>query len=165
MARWNGKVETLPREYLTEVMNQMLRYGEQVRFATTGSGPHPKYQVGSGARTMSFDDRHILLTPKPGDFTGDKVSKDFTLQQIETLASGGKLAPARPTTHLSSTPRAGTQASRTLDALNAEKYAFYKENRATLPADIGKHSDEVTEQMKNGLSAADAFAHVVAKHY
>jgi hypothetical protein len=166
MARWNGKVETLPRDYLTEVMNQMLRYGELVRFATNGSGPHPNYQVvGAGGRSMSFDGRHILLTPKAGDFTGEKVSKDFTLQQVETLASGGKLAPARPTTHLSATPRAGTQASRTLDALNAEKYAWYKENRASLPQDIGKHSDEVTAHMKNGLTPADAFARVVEKHY
>lgn len=163
--RFNGKIETLDRAYLTEVMNQMLRYGEKVRFAVGVNSP-PSYQVeGMGGRTMAFDGRHILLKTKPGDFTGDKATQAYTLQQVETLASGGKLAPERALTHLSATPRAGTQASRNLDALNAEKYAYYKEHRAALPADIGKHSDEVTEQMKNGLNAADAFAQVVAKHY
>ena len=163
--RFNGKAETLPRDYLTEVMNQMLRYGEKVRFAVGVNTP-PSYQVeGMGGRTMAFDGRHILLKAKPGDFTGERGSQVYTLQQIETLASGGKLAPERALTHLSSTPRAGTQASRTLDALNAEKYAYYKENRESLPKDISKHSDEVTEAMKNGLSAQDAFAQVVAKHY
>jgi hypothetical protein len=162
--RFNGKVETLSRDYLGEVMNQMLRYGERVRFAVGASMP-PNYQViGQGGRNMAFDGRHILMTPKPGDFTGDRVTQEYTLQQVETLASGGKLAPARQLTHLSSTPRAGTQASRTLDVLNAEKYAYYKENRATLPADIGKYSDQVTALMKDGLPAAEAFAQVAEKH-
>jgi hypothetical protein len=163
--RFNGKAETLPRDFLNEVMNQMLRYGEKVRFAVGVNSP-PSYQVeGLGGRTMAFDGRHILLKTKPGDFTGERASQVYTLQQIDTLASGGKLAAERPLTHLSAKPREGTQASRTLDALNAEKYSYYKEHRAALPADIGKHSDEVTQFMKDGLSAADAFAQVVAKHY
>jgi hypothetical protein len=166
--RWNGKVETLPLDYLNDVMNQMLQYGERVRFAVGASTMRPNYQViGAGERTMAFDGANILLHPKPGDFDGERVSATYTLEQIEKLAGGGKLAPASRagTTHLAKGPGAGTRAAVALDAINAEKYAYFRENRHLLPAEINQHSDAITALMKNGVSAADAFGEILKKHF
>ncbi|HEY5800117.1 MAG TPA: hypothetical protein VIT92_07845, partial [Burkholderiaceae bacterium] len=154
--------------YLNDVMNQMLTYGERVRFAIGGGGMRPNFQViNSSERSMAFDGNIRLIHPKEGDFAGAKVSATFTLEQIETLATGGKLAPTSRagTTHVAKGPRTGTIAAQALDVLNAEKYAYFKEHRGSLPAEIGSHSDAITKLMQGGLSAADAFGEIVKRHY
>ena len=51
------------------------------------------------------------------------------------------------------------------DMVDAAKYAFYKDNRQSLPAAIGDYSDEITTLMRNGMSAEDAFGEVVKRHF
>ena len=160
--RWNGKIEALPAEYLNRVLEQMLRYGERVQFALTGGGPAPQYQViNSAEKKMTFDGNH-LLTHNTDAFAGKPTSLIHTLEQIEATMNGA----AKKTASGGASSGGGTRttAAQKLAMVEAEKYAYFKQHRATLPADIGKHAAEITALMVNGLSAEDAFAEVIKRH-
>lgn len=172
--RWNGKIDTLAPEYLKEVMKQMSSYGERVRFALGAAGARPYYQViNPSERTMAFDGNHHLHHPQEGEFTGAKVSATFSLEQIEIVAAGGRLpgvgrSVSGSRTRASSSgssARTGTVASQKQDDINAEKYAYFKENRHLLPAEISEYSNEITSLMQGGISAADAFGEILKRHF
>lgn len=165
--RWNGKIETLSTDYLNDVLGQMLAYGERVQFSLGTSGPRPHYQVtNSVGKKMAFDSNNHLLHPKADEFAPGNISSSFTLEQIEAAIAGAGSAAARAS-------RAGgasgggtrTSAAKARDLIDAAKYEYFKNNRKTLPAHIGEHSAEITELMTKGMSAEDAFAAVVKRHF
>ncbi len=162
--RWNGKLETLPAAYLNSVLEKMLSYGERVQFALTGGGS-PSYQViNATEKKMTFDGGH-LLTYNTDAFAGKPTSLIYSLEQIEAaMNDAGKKAKTvgrSAGSGGSTVPR--TSAAQKLAAVEAEKYAYFKEHRATLPAEIGQHAEEITGLMLNGLPAADAFAEIVKR--
>lgn len=163
--RWNGKIDTLAAGYLNDVKEKMEAYGDRVQFRLGGSGERPNYQVMNTAdKKMAFDSNNHLVHPKAGEYVGSNASGVFTLDQIKAaIAGGGSRASARVSRVGSS--RSGTAAVKVKDLVDAEKYEYFKNNRQTLPPGIGEHSAEITELMKNGMAAQDAFAEVVKRHF
>ncbi len=146
-------------------MGQMLAYGEQVQFALSGSGQRPNYQVINPAgKKMAFDSNNHLLTPKADEFVGSNATTVYTLEQLKAVIAGGSRTGTA--TRVS---RVGTRSSpaavKAKDLVDAAKYEYFKNNRQTLPAGIEKHSDEIAGLMKNGISAEDAFAEVIKRHF
>lgn len=171
--RWNGDIDTLKADYLNDVIAQMTTYGDRVQFAFNGKGARPNYQViNSSDKKMAFDGNNHLVHPGPDEFTGANASKVFTIEQIRTFAAGGSArasATGRATRVSRSSSTAarptGTAASRALEQVTADKYEYFRNNRHLLPAEITKHSDEITQLMLKGRSAEQAFADVLEKHF
>ena len=61
--------------------------------------------------------------------------------------------------------RPTTAAARAREAVDSEKYAYFKANRHMLPEEINQHSDEISKLMLNGLSAEQAFGEVITKYF
>ena len=156
-------MESLTAEYLNRILEQMLAYGDRVQFATTGGGQLPRYQViNTAEKKMTFGSDH-LLTPDTNDFVGSTTSPIYTLEQIEVAVTGaGDKAVGRGVTRGASHRMTAAQK---LALVDAGKYEYFKSNRATMPANIGKHAQEITELMMNGMSAEDAFADVIKRHF
>ncbi len=155
-------MESLSAEYLNRVLEQMLTYGDRVQFALTRGGPRPHYQViNTAEKKMTFDSDH-LLTSNTNDFVGNTTLPIYTLEQIEVaMAGAGKKTAGTGVTRGGSTRMTAAQKTALVDA---EKYEYFKSNRSTLPANIGKHAQEITVLMMNGMSAKDAFADVIKRH-
>ncbi|RJG04162.1 hypothetical protein D3878_01495 [Noviherbaspirillum sedimenti] len=166
--RWNGKIETLKGDYLKDVIRQMETYGDRVQFTLGGSAQGPNYQViNSAGKKMAFDNNHHLLHPQDNEFTGSNATGVITLDQVKTaLAGGGK---ASGTTRVggvgSGSSRSSAAAVKAKDLVDTEKYAYFKNNRQMLPRGIEAHSDEITELMKKGMSAEEAFSEIVKRHF
>ncbi|HSY27066.1 MAG TPA: hypothetical protein VK832_06160 [Burkholderiaceae bacterium] len=160
--RWNGKMETLTAEYLNRVLEQMLTYGDRVQFALTRGGQCPHYQViNTAEKKMTFDSDH-LLTSNSSDFAGSTATRIYTLEQIEaTIAGAGTKTVSTGVTRGASTRTTAAQKTALVDV---EKYEYFKSHRSTLPANIGKHAQEITALMMSGMSAEDAFADVIKRH-
>lgn len=166
--RWNGKIESLTAEYLNRVLEQMLSYGERVQFALTGGAQGPHYQViNASEKKMTFDSGH-LLTANADNFLRGTTSPIYTLEQIEAVIAGTSKKTAATGAKRSSSSSGGSAGTRTTAAqkialIDAEKYEYFKNNRATMPANISKHAQEITALMMNGLSVEDAFADVIKR--
>jgi hypothetical protein len=160
--RWNGKIESLTAEYLNSVMEQMLTYGDRVEFSLNAGGQRPHYQViNTAEKKMAFDSSH-LLAPAAEGFPGSTTSRIFTLEQIEAAMTGvGTKGVGARLTRVGSTRTTAAQKTALIDA---ERYEYFKNNRPSLPANIGKHTREITVLMLNGLSAEDAFAEIIKRH-
>jgi hypothetical protein len=160
--RWNGKLDSLTAEYLTGTLEQMLAYGDRVHFALARGGQRPHYQViNTSEKKMSFDGNH-LLTSDNNDFIGGTTSPIYTLEQIEATINGVGTKSARaPVTRSGGTRVTVAQKTAQVDA---EKYEYFKSNRASLPANISKYSQDITALMMNGISAEDAFSEIIKRH-
>jgi len=162
-------METLSAEYLNRILEQMLTYGDRVQFALAGGGQGPRYQViNASEKKMTFDGDH-LLSHNTDDFKSGTTSLIYTLEQIEAAIAGAGRKTAG-TGAARGGSGGGSGATRTTAAqktalVEAEKYEYFKANRAALPADIGKHAAEITALMMNGLSAEDAFADVIKRRH
>jgi hypothetical protein len=165
--RWNGKIETLPADYLNEVLGRMATYGDRVQFALNGPGARPNYQVmNTAGKKMAFDSNNHLLHPDADEFAGAKASQVFTLDQVKTAKAGGGSAAVRTASRVGSgRGRSPTAATKSKDLVDTEKYEYFKNNRAMLPPAIGTHSEEITALMKNGMSAEEAFGDVIKRHF
>lgn len=145
----------------------MLAYGDRVQFALTRGGQRPHYQVINAAeKKMTFDGNH-LLTSNTNDFVAGTMSRIHTLEQIEAAATGvGAKTVSGRITRGSSGNSGSTRitAAQKAAQVDAEKYEYFKNNRPSLPADIGKHTQEITALMMNGMSAEDAFSEVIKSH-
>jgi hypothetical protein len=168
--RWNGKMESLTAEYLNRVLEQMLAYGDRVQFALTGGGSGPRYQViNTSNKKMTFDSEHLLTSNTDAFIGNGTTSAIYTLEKIEAAIAGSGIKTARAGVTRSAggtgntVPR--TTAAQKIALLDAEKYEYFKAHRATLPADIGKHANEISALMMNGMSAEDAFADVVKRRF
>jgi hypothetical protein len=162
--RWNGKIETLTREYLNRVMEQMLTYGDRVQFALNRGGQCPHYQViNTFDKKIMFDSNH-LLTSNADDFVTGTTSPIYALTQIEAAMKGVGVkttgaAVVRRSGGGSGVPR--TTAAQREALIDAEKYEYFKKNRSSLPDDIKKQSQKISALMMSGMSVEDAFAEAV----
>lgn len=167
--RWNGKIETLAADYLKDVITQMETYGDRVQFALNGPGQRPNYQVTNAAgKKMAFDQNNHLMHPKEGEFVGSNVSGLFTLAQVTSAKSSVGVRASAGTkvsrTSSGSAPRT-TSAAAKANLLDTEKYEYFKNNRQTLPPAIKEHSEEISDLMKKGMSAEDAFGDVLKRYF
>ena len=160
--RWNGKLETLPADFVSSVIAQMETYGERVQFALSTPGGRPNYLVQNAAdKKMAFDSNHHLHQPQPSEFEGSNATPVLTLDQIKAIG----LPKTKIKTPAKRTTRTTTATARAADLVDAAKYEYFRANRATLPAAIGGYSDEISKLMRDGLSAEDAFSEVVKRHF
>ena len=171
--RWNGKLDTLAADYLQQVLAQMAAYGDRVQFALTTPGAKPNYQVQNSAnKKMAFDGNHHLMQAQVAEFEGSNATGLLTLEEIQAAGAGVNRAalakqakPAKPAKSSKSTVRAPTASAKAADLVDAAKYAYFKANRATLPAGINAHTDEISVLMRNGLSAETAFAEIIQRYF
>lgn len=149
-------------------MEKMADYGDRVQFSLVSSGAEPSYQIlNTAGKTMAFDRNHHLLRPEEGEFAGANGTQIFTLEQVKAAIAGIGLVSRSGSTR---TTRAGGTTTRTSAAkLNeqfaAQRYEYFKNNRQMLPTTISEHSEEITELMKQGKSAEEAFGEVVKKYF
>lgn len=148
----------------------MVDYGDRVQFSLVSVGSEPSYQILNViGKTMAFDRNHHLLRPQDDEFAGANASSVFTLDQVKAAISGlGVRSGAASRT--ARVARAGSRTGRTSAArldeqFAAQRYEYFKSNRQTLPPKISEHSDEITELMKKGKSAEEAFSEVVSKYF
>ncbi|NEX60517.1 hypothetical protein [Noviherbaspirillum galbum] len=171
--RWNGNFDSLPVDFLKGVMEKMSDYGENVQFSLVTGGAEPCYQLtNQDGKKMSFDRNHHLWRPEGDEFTGANATRTFTIEQVKSAISGMRLTSgttraARPASRAASgatgVPR--TAAARLEEQFAAQRYEYFKNNRATLPPTISQHTEEITELMRKGKSAEEAFGEIVRKHY
>lgn len=173
--RWHGNVEAIKPEFLNGVVGQMTSYGERVRFSLFGSVQKPHYEViNEFDKKMAFDGNHHLHRAEDEEFGAGNVTAVFTLDQVKRLiAAGGSTRSSTPraarTTAARSSSAAGarpmTAAARAREAIDAEKYAYYKANREMLPEGINQYSDQISALMLKGMSAEQAFGEVLEQHF
>lgn len=169
--RWNGQIDTLTADYLKDVMGQMQTYGDRVQFSLSGSGPRPHYQViNAFDKKIAFDSNNHLLHPQAHEFDGPNATRVFTLDQIKAaiVGVGRASTPTRVSRTGSgngSSSRSSTAAVKVKDVIDTEKYEYFKNNRQNLPASIGEYSAVITELMKKGMSAEQAFGEIIKQHF
>lgn len=151
-------------------MDKMADYGGRVQFSLVGGGPEPSYQLtNDSGRTMAFDRNHHLLRPEDHEFAGANATSQFTLEQVKAMASGARIGTtAAPKT--ARVVRAGSTGTRISAAkldeqFAAQRYEYYRANRQSLPAAITEHTQEITELMRAGKSAEEAFGEVLKKYF
>ncbi|KAF1048664.1 MAG: hypothetical protein GAK35_00214 [Herbaspirillum frisingense] len=174
--RWHGNVEAIKPEFLNGVITQMTAYGDRVHFSMFGSVQKPHYEViNSFDKKMAFDGNHHLHRAEEAEFGPGNVTPIFTVEQIKRIvATGGsgarssiprsaRAASARSTGTAGARPT--TAAARAREAVDSEKYAYFKANREMLPEGINQHSDEISALMLKGMSAEQAFGEIIEKHF
>lgn len=172
--RWHGNVEAIKSEFLNGVIGQMTAYGDRVQFSLLGSVQKPHYEViNSFDKKMTFDGNHHLHRPEDTEFGPGNVTPIFTLEQIRRIiATGGSgvRTPAARTARAASARSAGgarpvTAAARAREAVDAEKYTYFKANREMLPEGINQYSDDISALMLKGMSAEQAFGEIIEQHF
>ena len=171
--RWNGKTEGLTSDYLKNVLQQMLTYGDRVQFGQSATAGGPTYQVmNSSEKKITFDGNHHLLHPKDDEFSDKSISVSFTLEQMQAAVAAGGFrvtSGARSNRVVRSgaakTPGTRTTAARITERIDAEKYQYFKANAGMLPEDIRAHSLEISDLMQRGMSAEEAFEDVLKRHF
>lgn len=170
--RWNGNLDSLSADFLKDVIEKMESYGPNVQFELPGNAQRPNYQVINNAgKKMAFDKKNLLMSLNSGGNVSDTLSAVFTLDAVKTAMKGGGVkTAAKPRASRSSTasssPRGSyTPAAQFVDTVEHDKYAYFKTNRETLPEGIQKHSAAISELMKNGMSAEDAFGEIIKQHF
>lgn len=170
--RWNGKKETLSTVFLKDVMQQMIAYGDRVQFGQTAIDQKPAYQViNSADKKMAFDGNGHLMHPKEDEFSDASISGILSLEQIRAaiVAGGFRTTTGTRTSRSTSTgvrvSRATTAKAKASDAIDAEKYQYFKANAGTLPEDIRSYSQEISNLMKAGMTAEQAFNDVLNRYF
>jgi len=91
-----------------------------------------------------------------------------TLDQVKAAMAGGGTKSSGGT-RVARTVGAGSRVSsaavKAKELIDNEKYVYFKDNRQTLPPAIGEHSEEISDLMKSGMSAEEAFADVVGRRF
>lgn len=152
-------------------MERMESYGDRVQFELPGHSKRPIYQViGKGERKMGFDGKHLLLRLNESGNVADSLSPVYTLDAVQAAISG-KRSPRR-TANADSTGSSGTRVRRraapavpAVDTVEQDKYAYYRAHREDLPEDIAQYAGEISQLMRAGKSAEEAFTHVVSQYY
>lgn len=169
--RWNGDLNTLSSDFLKDVIEKMLAYGDRVQFELPekATGKLPCYQVvNTTERKMGFDARHLILRLEYDGNVSERLSVLYTLDGIRAAMNG----TARKAVTRSTSARAGTGATRTVtasaqaaDVLEKEKYTYFKNNRSNLPEEITQYSAQISKLMQDGLSAENAFQAIITQHF
>ncbi|MDQ9169532.1 hypothetical protein Q8A64_03810 [Oxalobacteraceae bacterium R-40] len=167
--RWNGSVDTLPSEFLKDVLAKMADYGDRVQFSRK-SGPLPMYQtINSFDKKMAFDRNHHLARVEDDEFSESNASPVYTLEQVNMAIAGTRVSKeAKPKTVRVVRPGGTvtrTAAARLEDQFATARYEYFRNHRETLPSTISEHTEEITELMKKGKSVDDAFGEVIGKYY
>lgn len=170
--RWNGNVDSLSVEFLKDVMAKMADYGDRVQFSLVTGGPTPSYQVTNTlGKTMAFDGNHHLLKPEGHEFAGANATSTYTMEQVKAalvgIGLGGRSTPASRSSRVVRASSTGTRttAAKLEEQFAAQRYEYYRNNRQMLPATISQHTEEITQLMKQGKSAEDAFGEVLKKYF
>jgi len=168
--RWNGTLESLSADYLKDVMERMESYGDRVQFELPGHSKRPIYQViGRGERKMGFDGKHLLLRLNDSGNVADSLSPVYTLEAVQAAISG-KRSPRR-STNRDSANSSGSPVRRraapavAVDTVEQDKYAYYRAHRDNLPEDIAQYAGEISQLMRAGKSAEEAFTQIVSQYY
>ncbi|MBB5391571.1 MULTISPECIES: hypothetical protein [unclassified Herbaspirillum] len=172
--RWHGNVEAIKPEFLNGVIGQMAAYGDRVHFSMFGSVQKPHYEViNSFDKKMAFDGNHHLHRAEDDEFGAGNVTPIFTLEQIKRIiATGGSgVRSSTPRSARAASARSAggarpmTAAARAREAIDGEKYAYFKANREMLPEGINQYSDDISALMLKGMSAEQAFGEIIEKHF
>lgn len=151
----------------------MESYGDRVQFELPGKGQRPHYQIiNPTGRKMGFDSKNLLLRLNEDGNIADTLSSVFSIEAIKAAASGvGKTASRTRVSRVSTGSSVGSGASRqtaatqVVDTVERDKYAYFKENRETMPEGIQKFSQQISELMHSGMAAEDAFNAIIEKHF
>jgi hypothetical protein len=174
--RWNGELDSLAPEFLKEVLGKMEAYGDRVQFEQPNKSPRPNYQVISQSnRKMGFDDKHLLLRLNEDGNVGELLSPEYSLDAIRAAMNGaGKKPAARSTTAAARRPNTSggvargapvTAAAAAADEVEREKYAYFKANREYLPEGIARYSQQISDLMRTGMAAENAFEAIVKQYF
>ncbi|MDO9419636.1 MAG: hypothetical protein Q7T66_03125 [Herminiimonas sp.] len=158
-------MDTLADEYLNGVVAQMMSYGERVQFSLI-SGEKPNYQViNTFDKKMAFNGNHHLTQPQEDEFAGSNATPVFTLEQIKTREAAVAIKKTASTRTARVSTRSSPAAAKVGDLIDVQKYEYFKNNVQKLPEGIRAYSQEVSNLMKNGMSAEAAFSQVVQQHF
>lgn len=162
-------MDTLAVEFLNGVVAQMTSYGECVQFSLS-SGEKPNYQViNTFDKKMAFNGNHHLTHPQEDEFAGSNATPVLTLEQIKARIAGVgiKKTVSTRTTRVSSRSSTGSSsaAAKVGDLIDVQKYEYFKNNVQKLPEGIRAYSQEVSNLMKNGMSAEAAFGEIVQQYF
>ena len=179
--RWNGNLDTLSADFLKDVIEKMEAYGPNVQFELPGHAQRPNYQViNKAGKKMGFDKKNLLMSLNSDGNISDTLSPLFTIDAIKAAMTGGgaktvsRARVSRPSTAGTSSSGGSTRSStRTtyaaavepVDTVEHDKYAYFKANREYLPDGIQKHSGAISDLMRNGMSAEDAFNNIINQHF
>lgn len=175
--RWNGNLDSLSADFLKDVIERMESYGPNVQFEMPGHSQRPNYQViNKAGKKMGFDKKNLLMSLNSDGNISDTLSAVFALDAVKTVMKGGgpKAAP-RPRTPRTSTAGASPRSTSSratyapvaevIDTVEHDKYAYFKANREDLPEGIQKHSSDISDLMRNGMSVEAAFSEIIKLHF
>jgi hypothetical protein len=166
--RWNGNLDTLSTDFLKDVIEKMESYGDQVQFELPGKAQRPHYQViTSAGRKMGFDSKNLLLRLNENGNISDDLSSIFSIDVVRAAAKGqsARTTTVRSTRSTGGASRTVAAASQPVDSVEHDKYAYFKIHRESLPDGIQKHSAHISDLMRSGMSAQDAFDAVIKQHF
>lgn len=176
--RWDGNLDTLAVDHMDNVIEKMTSYGDRVQFDLPGKGQRPNYQViGKSDRKMGFDGKSLLMKLNENGEISDNLSSVFTLEQLKAAKLHVGVKQAKPRARRTTTSDGATSSRsavssrstapvvQVVDTTDAEKYQYFKENRDHLPEGIQKHSAAISDLMRTGMSAEDAFSAIIQQHY
>src|SRR5690606_26021405 len=155
-----------------EVIEKMQSYGDRVQFESPGAKRRgPYYQIiNARDMKMGFDDRHLLLRLNADGNIADELSPVFTLDALKAAQLGTARKPASRSSPRGASPARRTGTSREapatpVDTVEQDKYAYFKSHRDYLPEGITKYSQEISELMRKGIPAEQAFDTVIKAHF
>lgn len=149
-------------------MERMESYGDRVQFELPGHGKRPIYQVISRSeRKMGFDGKHLLLRPNESGNVADTLSPIFSLDAVRDAIAGKRTrsTSAGRVAGSATTRRRATAAPAVIDTVEQDKYAYYRAHRDELPDDITQYAGQISQLMRAGKSAEEAFGQIISDHY
>jgi hypothetical protein len=168
--RWSGDIAALPAEYMNSVLEKIAAYGDRVQFSLVSGGAEPSYQViNNMGKSIAFDRDHHLLQTQEDLFSVANATPVLTVDQINAARSsyGASSRAAAKTGRVvkSASGPTKTAAARLDEQVAAARYAYFRENRATLPPRIAEYSGEIDQLLKKGRPVEEAFGEVVKKYF
>ncbi|NYT22993.1 hypothetical protein H0A73_05220 [Alcaligenaceae bacterium] len=168
--RWNGTLESLSADFLKGVAAHMESYGDRVQFEFPGHGKYPIYQIiGRSERKMGFDGKHLLLRLNDTGNVAESLSSEFSIDAVRNAINGRR---ATRSGTVSRTANGGGAArvraaapKAAPDTVERDKYAYFREHRDTLPEGITQYADEISQLMRVGKTAEEAFRQIVEQHF
>ena len=155
---------------MNNVLEKMAAYGERVQFSLVSGGAEPSYQViNDMGKSMAFDRDHHLLQAQEDLFAAANATAVFTMEQINAARSGyganTRMASKTGRVVKSAAGPTKTAAARMDEQVAAARYAYFKENRGSLPPRIAEYSGEIDQLLKKGKPVEEAFNEVVKKYF
>jgi hypothetical protein len=168
--RWSGDIAALPAQYMSSVLEKIAAYGDRVQFSLVSGGSEPSYQViNNMGKSIAFDRDHHLLQAQEDLFSVANATPVLTVDQINAARSsyGASSRAAAKTGRVvkSASGPTKTAAARLDEQVAAARYAYFRENRATLPPRIAEYSGEIDQLLKKGRPVEEAFGEVVKKYF